>query len=375
MKKYIGLALVSLGFIACGPQAQEGSLEDLKAQKTTLQTQQKELAAQISALDAQIATMGGGEVSKAVVTSAKMSTMDFEHYFTIHGVVETDQNAQVFPDAAAKITAILVKEGQRVTKGQVIATLHDDMMSSTIKEIETQIALAKDAFEKQERLWNKKIGSEMQFLQAKTNYEALAQKLETVKSQGDLYKIVSPFDGIVDEIFPKVGEMAAPQMPFARVVNLNKMFIEADVSEEYINTVKPGSKVVIEFPSTGDVKVSKVARVGNYINPNNRTFKIRVELPNQKGTLKPNLLADLKIRDYSSKGALVIAPSLIQQDRQNQEFVYVVDGDKVKRVDVKSGMTYNKNTEILEGLTGSEEYIVKGARSVQPGDLIEVKNS
>ena len=373
MRKYILLGIVGMGLVSCAPEKQ--GLDKLLADRDSVMAAQAETAKELAKLDKQIAELSGETINKSVVSSGSLSTMDFEHYFTIHGVVETDQNANIFPDAAAKIVSINVKEGAYVIKGQVIASLHQDVMSSSIAELETQLKLAKDAYDKQKRLWDKKIGSEMQFLQAETNYNALMQKLETLKSQKDNFNIIAPFDGYVDEIFAKKGEMAAPQMPFCRMVNLSKMFIEADVSEDYLATVKKGTKVVVEFPSIEKVMVSKVSRVGNFINPNNRTFQIRLELSNTKGLLKPNMLADLKIRDYMKKEALVIAPSLIQQDRKNQEFVYVVDGDKVTRMDITSGMTYGNNTEILAGLTGSEEIIEKGARNVQPGDLIIVKNN
>lgn len=375
MKKYIGIVLVGLSLVACNPETENESVEALIAKRDSLKEKQVEIAESLVNLENELSKLQGKEVSKTVVTSSKVSQMTFEHYFTIHGVVETDKNAKVYPDAAGKITKLLVKEGDRVKKGQVIAELYADVMESSIEEVRTQFKLAKDAYEKQKRLWDQQIGSEMQFLQAETNYKALAQKLETLGGKRDMYKVVAPFDGILDELFPKVGEMAAPQMPFCRVINLKSMFVEADVSEDYINSVKRGSKVVIEFGSTGDVMVSRVSRVGNYINPNNRTFKIRIELSNQDGKLKPNLLADLKIMDYSKKEAIVLPPSIIQQDRNNQEYVYILVDNKVNRLNVTTGMTYGNNTIVLSGLTGSEEYIVKGARSVQEGDEVVVKNS
>ncbi len=190
-------------------------------------------------LDAQIALMDTSTKARLpLVTISGIEIKGFEHYFMVQGAVEADKNALVYPEAMGEIVAINVSEGQKVNKGDVILRLDAKMIKSQIKEVETNYAFVKEMFEKQEKLWNQKIGSEMQYLEAKTNKEGLEQKLKTLKAQLDLYVVRAPFSGTVDEIVPKIGESAAPQMPVARVVNLNDVYIKSDVSENYLASVK-----------------------------------------------------------------------------------------------------------------------------------------
>lgn len=349
MKKYIGLGLAAVIIMACGSQKENKVIDNDIS--NTLQ----------------------------VVTSTTIEQMDFEHYFDVHGLVEVENNALVFPMAGGRIIDIKVSEGARVSKGQVIAILDADVLTASMDEVKTQLVLAKDAFEKQSRLWKKQIGSEMQFLQAKTNYEGLNKKMETLSKQKDQFVIRAPFNGVVDEIFPKVGEMAAPQLQFCRVIDLSEIYIKADVSEDYVATVKAGTKVKVRFPSLNESFEATIARVGNYINKGNRTFKVRINMPNSKGFFKPNMLADLSIRDYAKSDADVIATRLVQQDRTGQEFIYgLSEENEVVRMNIQTGMSQDKKTIILSGLdtfktTDSITIIDKGAKSVQAGQRVEVK--
>ena len=351
MRKHIGLGLIASLMVACAPQ------EEVK--------------------DAAVSATEGKGLQEVTITTVE--EMNFEHYFNVHGTVEVEKNALVFPQAGGRIIDIKVTEGAKVSKGQVIATIDADVLSASMDEIATQLGLAKNAFEKQDRLWKKQIGSEMQFLQAKTNYEGLQKKMETLKKQKDQFVLRAPFAGVVDEIFPKVGEMAAPQMQFCRVINLNEVYIKADVSEDYIATVKAGTKVKVNFPSLNESFDARVARVGNFINKGNRTFKIRVNMANKKGMFKPNMLADVSVRDYYKEHADVVAARLIHQDRTGQEFIYGLTSDKkVTRINVQSGMSQNNKTIIIKGLepekkAGPIVIIDKGAKSVQAGQSVEVK--
>ncbi|MBT6438689.1 MAG: efflux RND transporter periplasmic adaptor subunit, partial [Flavobacteriales bacterium] len=269
-----------------------------------------------------------------------------------------------------------VQEGQAVNKGDVIMELDAKLVRSQIKELETSYAFVKDMYEKQEKLWNQKIGSEVQYLEAKNNKERMEQSMKTLKAQLDLYIVRAPFAGTVDEIVPKVGEAAAPQMPVARVVNLNQVYIKSDVSENYISSVKKGTTANVYFSSLDKSFVTSVNRSGDYINANNRTFKVRFDIDNGSGELIPNMLADISILDYALDSAVVIPTKIIQEDRQSNEYVYVMSksgGEStVKKVVINTGMSYNGETVILKGLSGDEMYIDQGARSVQDGDIVEV---
>ncbi len=370
----IGIAIVAY---SCGSKSTD-SLAELKQQKDSLKTLYDDIAIQIAAIDQQIKA-ADTNLRLPLVTLNAVEVKTFNHFVEVQGAVETGGNALLYPEAPGVITAILVKEGSRVNKGDVIMKIDAAVLQSTLIEVETQYDLAKQIFEKQERLWNEKIGSEVQYLQAKTNKEALEQKLKTVKQQANMYVVKSPITGIVDEILPKVGESANPMMPVARVINYNETYIKADVSENYISILKEGTLVNVNFPTIHQTFECKLSRVADFINPNNRSFKIYIDLSNVKADLKPNLLADISIRDFSQDSAVVVPSSIIQQDRNGNNYVYVI-ADKqnqkmVKKVIIKPGLSYQNQTVVLEGLSGNEMYIDKGSRSVQDGDVVEILNN
>lgn len=368
----LGMALLAF---SCGNNNGNDSLSALKEKKDSLKTVYDDIASQIAIIDQQIKA-ADTTLRLPLVTLSSVELKTFNHFVDVQGAVETGGNALLYPETPGIITAILVKEGSRVNKGDVILKIDADVVLSTLNEIETQLELAKQIFERQERLWKEKIGSEIQYLQAKTNKESLEQKLKTVKQQANMSVVKSPITGVVDEILPKVGEAANPGMPVARVINYNETYIKADVSEHYISVLKEGTLVNVNFPTINKSFECKLSRVSDFINPNNRSFKIYIDLLNVKADLKPNLLADISIRDYSQDSAVVILSSIIQQDRSGDNYVYVIEEKQsqkfVKKIIVKPGLSYNGHTVVLEGLTGNEKYIDKGSRSVQDGDQVEV---
>ena len=380
MKKIIITVLAAATLFACDAPKDESQLGKLRKEKDSLKEVYTEISAKMAELDAQISVLD--TVTKAripLVTTSPIEVKGFEHYFVVQGAVEADKNALVYPEAMGEIVAIRVKEGQSVAKGDVIMELDAKLVRSQIKELETSYSFVKDMFEKQAKLWNQKIGSEIQFLEAKNNKERMEQTMETLKAQLDLYIVRAPFAGTVDEIVPKVGEAAAPQMPVARVVNLSQVYIKSDVSENYISSVKKGTTAKIYFASIDKSWVTSVNRSGEYINANNRTFKVRFDIENSSKELIPNMLADIHILDYALDSAVVIPSRIIQEDRQRNEYIYVSyknnsGNASVKKIIIKTGMSYQGETVVLEGLTGNEMYIDLGARSVQGGDVVKVSN-
>lgn len=365
----IGIATIAY---SCGSKSTD-SLAELKQQKDSLKSLYDDIAAQIAVIDQQIKA-ADTTARLPLVTLNTVEVKPFSHFVEIQGAVETGGNALLYPEAPGTITAILVKEGATVNKGDVIMKIDADVLQSTLTEVETQYELAKDVFEKQERLWKDKIGSEVQYLQAKNNKEALEQKMKTVKQQIGMYVVKAPISGIVDEILPKVGEAAMPGMPVARVINYNETYVKADVSEKYVGILKEGTLVNVSFPTIGKEYQSTVKRVADFINPTNRSFKIYIDLSNVKTDLKPNLLADISVRDFTLDTAVVLPSSIIQQDRNGNDYVYIIENqNKVKKVIIKPGFSYQNQTVVLEGLKGNEQYIDKGSRSVQDGDVVEVK--
>jgi membrane fusion protein, multidrug efflux system len=377
MKKVIITLLAAATLVACEAPKDESQLGKLKQEKDSLKEVYTGIAKRMSELDFQISTLDTAtEIRVPLVTVAPIKVKGFEHYFVVQGAVEADKNALVYPEVMGEIVSIRVQEGQAVNKGDVIMELDAKLVRSQIKELETSYAFVKDMYEKQEKLWNQKIGSEVQYLEAKNNKERMEQSMKTLKAQLDLYIVRAPFAGTVDEIVPKVGEAAAPQMPVARVVNLNQVYIKSDVSENYISSVKKGTTANVYFSSLDKSFVTSVNRSGDYINANNRTFKVRFDIDNGSGELIPNMLADISILDYALDSAVVIPTKIIQEDRQSNEYVYVMSksgGEStVKKVVINTGMSYNGETVILKGLSGDEMYIDQGARSVQDGDIVEV---
>jgi len=359
----------------CSSPSTDESVAKLIHQKDSLQLVYNSIAKEIAAIDQQLKTLDT-TIMLPLVTASMVEQKEFEHFVEVQGAVEVGGNALVYSEVPGKVLAIRFKEGDKVNKGDVIIQLDGSTLASTIKEVETNYALTKDIFEKQERLWKDKIGSEVQYLQAKTNKEALEQKIVTLKEQLDMYVIRAPFTGVLDEITPRVGEAVNPAIPAVRIINYNDTYLKADVSENYISIIKEGNKVAVFFPSLDKEYITTIARAGNFINPNNRTFKINIDLNDFKEGLKPNLLADIKIRDFVEDSAVVIPSKIIQQDRKGNEYIYLLDTQGMKKTTKKAiittGLSYEAHTIVLSGLKGGEKYIDKGARSVQDGELVEV---
>ncbi|MFT6715826.1 MAG: membrane fusion protein (multidrug efflux system) [Saprospiraceae bacterium] len=375
MKK-IGITALSLLVILTVGCDQ--SISDLKDERKELVAEHEVKLQEIDSLIANLKTKDTStvEIKYTAVTTQSVSVKTFEHFFEVHGNVKAEENAALYAQAPGNVQTIHVREGQNVKKGELIISLDASTVESSIKELQTAYELVNKVYEKQSNLWKQKIGSELQYLEAKTNKETMSQKLKTVKEQLDMYKIRAPFSGVVDAIMPKVGEAAMPGYPVARILNLSKVYLEAEVSESYLPTVKSGSFLEIKFPALNESITAKVTRVGNFINPANRTFKVRVEVNNPGGTYKPNQLAVLKIRDYEAKNALVIPARIVQQDREGQDYVYTIkkkDVQRVKKLILNVGQSYEGQMEILSGLDSNTVIIDKGAKSVQANDAIEIK--
>lgn len=373
MRTIVHLLAVAVIFSACSQPTTTSEVETLKAERDSIKGLRTELATQLAAVESKIQALDTTKMVRITnVTVREVAPTRFEHFFTVQGSVETDQNALLFPEAAGRVTSIKVKEGMKVSKGQRLLTLDNSIVSQQIQEVKSRLALAEVVYKKQAKLWEQKVGSEIQYLETKNNYESLKQNLETLMAQNDMYELTAPFNGVIDEINIKEGEMAGPQMPVIRLVNTDDVYIKSDVTERYLGKIKAGDSVTVTFPGLDEVHYTTISRMGEFINPNNRTFKVRFELNNKKGTLKPNLLGELKIRDYISERAIVIPSSAVQMTPSGESFVYLLEDNRAKKVEVTTGMTYNDRVEILSGLTPGAIMIEKGARSIKDGDTVNV---
>ena len=371
--------------ISCGNSKKEtvediiatNNLEQIRKKKSELDAEQQKLASDLKQLEKKIKELDPQE-KIALITTFKAKEDVFYHYVELQGNVNTKQNLVIYPEFSGILSHVYVKEGQKVTKGQILAKIDDGGLGQQVTQLQIQAALAKTTFERQERLWNQKIGSEIQYLQAKSTYEAQQQAVDQLKQQVAKTVVRAPFSGTIDDVITEQGSVVAPgQSQLFRIVNLRNMYIETDVPERYISNVTPGKNVRVEFPILNKSMDAKVRQAGNYINPANRTFKIEVAIPNTDRTIKPNLTAKLQINDYTNEKAILILQSIISENAEGQQYVYTVtekieNKAKAKRVIIETGKTQGDYIEVLSGLVNGSEIIDEGARSVKDGQEVKI---
>jgi len=388
MKKIILLFITTLFLASCGGDKKQRSVEDIiasqdlneiRSKKDEITNMQIEMANQINLLDEQIEKLDSMQRVPLITTFISKEEV-FDHYLDLQGNVDTKELLTITPEYNGILSKIYVKEGQWVTSGQVLAKIDDGGLSQQLAQLQIQADLAKTTFERQERLWNQKIGSEIQYLQAKSGYEAQMEAINQLKQQLAKTIVKAPFAGTIDDVITEQGNVvAAGQTPLFRLVNLNNMYIETDVPENHISNITKDKKVIVELPVLGKTLQSKVRQAGSYINPANRTFKIEVSISNKDRSIKPNLTAKLKINDYTNPIAILIPQSIISENANGEQYVYVVNDRKgnlgvATRVIIKTGKTQGDNIEVLEGLQPGSEIIKEGARSVKEGQTVEIIN-
>ena len=378
MKKvFILIAIAAL--TACG--GGDDNPDAIKKKITEYNLQIEDLKAKVAELEKKLnATDPKDDMNNKLlsVNVQKVVPRLFKHHFEAGGSVKAENEAYISPQLNGQITAIYVEEGDRVKKGQLLAKLNTDVTDNTIQEVKTSLELARTVFKKQKELWDQNIGSEIDYLNAKNRVEALESKLKTLKAQKEMAELRSPIDGIVDNILLKVGELASPGRQFMQVVSLNNLYIKADVSEVYLSKIKKGDTVEVTFPTYPDIKMKvPVSRLGNVINPQNRTFVVEVKIKNPDGKLKPNILAILRMNDYTKENALIVPSVIVKQDMKGK-YLYRVkkDGDNfiAEKVYVEVGMSEGDTTMITEGLNPGDEVIVAGYNLVANGVKIRVIN-
>lgn len=376
MKKstYI-IPLIFVFAISCS-----SDLETKKKEVEDLKTQIQDLKGQVVALEEEIRkedpAYGRVSVNKTLITTLDVSPRYFEHKIEVRGAVESRTNVTVSPQVPGKIERVYVVAGQSVKKGQVLFTLDSDIINNNIEELRTALELATIMADKQENLWKKNIGTEVQYLQAKNNKQSLERKLATAKSQLNQTKVLAPFSGTVDAMDAKVGEMAQPGMALVRIVNPNDVYISSDVSERFIGKFKKADKVDVYFPSQDKQMISQVSSVGQVINSQNRTFEMEVYLPSLDFPVKPNQVVVLSLRDYQNDQALVVPTQLIQKDNKGSfVFEIVKDGSNLvaRKVYVETGVTFNNETEIKSGLKSNQRLANKGFRELSEGVIVRIK--
>jgi membrane fusion protein, multidrug efflux system len=374
MKKIFLLTILSLSLFACGKKENEASIEDLiKSKNTTaLQAKKSALQAEIAKIEAGLATLDV-KTEEALVSTTVVKDTVFTHYLEVQGNVDTKQNILVQPEVPGTLVALNARAGQRVAKGQVLGRTDDGGMSQQVAQLETQYALAKTTFERQKNLWDQKIGSEIQYLQAQTQMVSASKMVAQARAQLAKTIIRAPFAGTIDEVFVERGQVvsASPQ-GLMRIVNISNMFVSTSVPETYIGKLKVGDQVDVSLSSLGKTYKGSVRQIGNFINPNNRSFGIEVSVPNPDGLLRPNQVAKLKIVDYIAKNAIAIPTNTIQEDANGNKYVYTIENVKgktgiAKKVVVTVGKSSNNLTEILTGLYADDVIVTEGVSEISEG--------
>jgi len=360
------LFLVSCGGKTVDKQAQ---LEDLKKQRDKLTTQITQLETEINPQGMQQATL---------VRILQVVRGSFEHYIEVQGRIDGNENIAVGPrNAGGVVTKIFVTQGDHVTAGQVLAELDNQVLKQTLQELQTSLDYATDMYNRQKNLWDQKIGSEAQYLAAKNSKESLEGKMKTLQDQLDMSKIVSPINGTVEDIPIKVGQMASPAspQPCFRIVNFSRAKAVADVSEAYSAKIKTGDPVKVFLPDLNTELNATVTFSSKYINPTNRTFTVEAMLPPPDGlTFRANMIAVVRIKDYSNASSITIPQNYIQSGREEGHFVFVAeekDGKYYARKrSVTPFITYNGLTEVLDGLKEGDKVITTGYKDLYEGQLI-----
>lgn len=382
MKNTIVYLSIAALLAACGSGTPANDLGRKKAELDSLKAAYKELGEKIKDVDTWIAAHDS-TVKKNLpsVTTMVLNPTRFEHFVEVHGNVKADKSADLYAAGGGRVKRVLVQEGDRVRKGDLLIDLDNGAMDQQIAAAKAGFNLAKEVYEKQGRLWEQKIGSEVQYLSAKSQKEQAEASLAALQEQHRMMEVTAPFDGIVDDIMVQVGDMTSPMAPTARVVDPNGASLEADVPESYLQRVKNGDPVKVEFPSLGDTLNATLTNVSRFINPANRTFRVSVRMPAGSDMVRPNLLSLIHVRDLVKDSALVVPSKVIQEDVQGNNYVFVLenkDGKQLtKKVMVKRLADYKQNAMVtvtdgdasqLFGATIVEE----GAKSVGDGQEVKV---
>ena len=385
MKHIFYIAFLTVLLSACS-NSNEQSIEaliasdntkDIQNKKEELVNEQQVLASKIKQLDAKLESINPDR-NVPLITTIIAKSEKFMHYLELQGSVETKENLILTPEMSGILTRVYVKEGDQVSKGQILAKIDDGGLSQQFSSAQIQANLLKTTFDRQKRLWDQKIGSEIQFLQAKSSYESAVESVNQVRQQLAKSNIRAPFTGVVDDVITEQGNVvAAGQTQLMRIVNLSDMYIETDVPEDYITSINNGKDVEVLFPVLGKKINAKIRQTGNFINPANRTFKVEIAVPNKDKTIKPNLTARLKLNDYTNEEAILIPQSIISENADGGQYIYILEEKegakaKAKQLIIETGKTQGDQIEILSGLTVDDEIIKEGARSIKDGQTVKI---
>ena len=386
MKKTIISLSFSLLLMACGQETEKavssitvnkGTLDELQIQKANYTLQIKELTLALDSLNQKLEKMSGGQ-KRVLVTALEIKSQIFNHTIEIQANIKTRQNLQLFPEFGGRLNQILVKEGQEVKKGTLLAVIDDAGLQDQLDQMKLQLQLVKTTFERTQRLWDQKIGSEMMYLEAKTRFKSQQKQVAQMRNQLSKTRIYAPFSGVIDEIIARKGSALTPGMtPIMRIVNLDNMYVESDVPENYLANITKGSFAKVSIPVLNETQNTLVRQTGNFIQPNNRTFRVEAPIKNPTGMIKPNLNARISIVDYSNPEALMIPFRVIRENAKGDSFVFILTGQEqdneyiTEQRFVTLGMSKNELVEITKGVNTEDLIVDEGISLLVTGQKVK----
>ncbi|MDB3937158.1 efflux RND transporter periplasmic adaptor subunit [Flavobacteriaceae bacterium] len=355
------------------------NIELIKLKREEINNKQQEIYKKLNLIDLKLNELENNS-KNPIVSTSRIIKQDFNHYVELQGDVKSEKIISIYPEFSGIINEIFVKSGESVDKGQILATIDDGGLKQQLSQLQITYNLAKTTYERQERLWGQKIGSEIQYLESKSMFEAQSKAIEQLTKQLNKTIIKAPFSGIIDNVIVKKGEVVYPgRSNLMLLVNMQEMYVESKVPENYINSITNGKDVVIEAPMLNIALKSKIRLVANYINPLNRTYRIEAEIPKNNYKIKPNLNVKLKVNDYTSEDAILIMLNHINIDSNNDEYVYKIINKDGKNYALKTIIETGKNNgnfiEVLKGLTENDEIVSEGARKITNNSEVKIINN
>lgn len=355
------------------------NIELIKLKREEINNKQQEIYKKLNLIDLKLNELENNS-KNPIVSTFRIIKQDFNHYVELQGDVKSEKIISIYPEFSGIINELFVESGESVGKGQILATIDDGGLKQQLSQLQITYNLAKTTYERQERLWGQKIGSEIQYLESKSMFEAQSKAIEQLTKQLNKTIIKAPFAGIIDNVIVKKGEVVYPgRSNLMLLVNMQEMYVESKVPENYINSITKGKDVVIEAPMLNIALKSKIRLVANYINPLNRTYRIEAEIPCNNYKIKPNLNVKLKVNDYTSKDAILIMLNHINIDSNNDEYVYKIINKDGKNYALKTIIETGKNNgnfiEVLKGLTENDEIVSEGARKITNNSEVKIINN
>ena len=386
MKKTIISLSFSFLLVACGQETEKivssitsnkGTLDELQIQKANYTLQIKGLTLALDSLNQKLEKISGSQ-KRVLVTALEIKPQIFNHTIEIQANIKTRKNLQLFPEFGGRLNQILVKEGQEVKKGTLLAVIDDAGLQDQLDQMKLQLQLVKTTFERTQRLWDQKIGSEMMYLEAKTRFKSQQKQVARMRNQLSKTRIYAPFSGVIDEIIARKGSALTPGMtPIMRIVNLDNMYVESDVPENYLANITKGSFAKVSIPVLNETQNTLVRQTGNFIQPNNRTFRVEAPIKNPTGMIKPNLNARISIVDYSNPEALMIPFRVIRENAKGDSFVFILTGQEqdneyiTEQRFVTLGMSKNELVEITKGLNTEDLIVDEGVSLLVTGQKVK----